>query len=86
MLVEAGAFVVVGVVVKVEGPLRKLTGLECTIYISIEDTPSIGPDVDTPVNAWITGDDVGTDRSEPMSGVVDLEPWKRVNRGIPLNN
>ena len=80
MLVEAGVFVVVGVVVadvEVDGPLRKMTGLERTIDISIEDTPSISSDVDTPVNAWITGDDVGTDRSESTSGIVDLDPWKR---------
>ena len=80
MLGEAGVFVVVGVVVadvEVEGPLRKRTGLERTIDISIEDTPSISSDVDTPVNTWITGDDVGTDRSESMSSVVDLDPWKR---------
>ena len=54
----------------------------CSIDISIENTPSISPDVDTPVNAWITGDGVGIDRSEPMSGVVDLDPWKRFSYGI----
>ena len=53
-----------------------------TIDISIEDTPSISPNVDTPVNAWITGDGVGTDRSKAMSGVVDLDPWKKFSYSI----
>ena len=58
----------------------------CTIDISIEDTPSVSSDVNTPVNACITGDDGMFDRSETMSGVVDLDPWKRFSRGIPLNS
>jgi hypothetical protein len=49
----------------------------CTIDISIEDAASISADIETPVNAWIAGDGVETDRPEPMSGVVDLDPWKR---------
>ena len=58
----------------------------CPIDISIEDTSPISSDVDTPVNAWITGDESTLDLSEPMSGVVDLDPWKRVSWGILLNN
>jgi len=46
-----------------------------TIDISIEDTAPISADIDTPVDAWITGEDGPC--AEPMSGVVDLDPWKR---------
>jgi len=48
-----------------------------TIDISIEDTASISADIDTPVDAWITREDVPIECAEPMSGVVDLDPWKR---------
>lgn len=52
--------------------------------VSVEDTTSIGANVETAVNAWITRDDVHAGRAEPMSGVVDLNPWKSLSQDILL--